>query len=319
MNPAPSIVLFTTAAGAGYGMLFWLGLLRPFGLLPQDGWFGAIALALALFLVTIGLLSSTAHLGRPERAWRAVSQWRSSWLSREGVAAIATYPVALLFGLCIVLGWQGAAALFGLLAAAFCAITVYCTAMIYASLPTVRQWRHPLVVPGYLLLAAFSGALGLGMTAAFWNGAAAAALLALLTGIGAVLLKRAYWQAIDAAPGPASTRESATGLGFIGTVRPLDPPHTETNYLLREMAFRVARKHAVKLREVALVAGFALPSMLALLALLLGGAGAVVLLSGAATLGIIGLLVERWLMFAEATHTVTLYYPTQAERAFGPG
>ena len=36
-----------------------------------------MALALALLLITAGLLSSLKHLGRPERAWRALSQWRS--------------------------------------------------------------------------------------------------------------------------------------------------------------------------------------------------------------------------------------------------
>jgi hypothetical protein len=52
----------------------------------------------AAYLVSLGLLSSTFHLGHPERAWRAFSQWRSSWLSREGVAAVATYlPAGLLF------------------------------------------------------------------------------------------------------------------------------------------------------------------------------------------------------------------------------
>jgi DMSO reductase anchor subunit len=121
------------------------------------------------------------------------------------------------------------------------------------------------------------------------------------------VLKRAYWRAIDAAP-PEATVESATSLGFIGKVRPLDPPHTETNYLLREMGFRIARKHAARLRHITLLAGFAAPMLLALLALLLGGGLAAVALTLAAMLALGGLLVERWLMFAEATHTVTLYY-----------
>jgi DMSO reductase anchor subunit len=34
-------------------------------------------MALAVGLVSVGLLSSTLHLGHPERAWRALSQWRS--------------------------------------------------------------------------------------------------------------------------------------------------------------------------------------------------------------------------------------------------
>lgn len=308
MNPAPSIVVFTTAAGAGYGMLFWLGLLRPLGLVPQGVGFGLVALGMALALVTTGLLSSLAHLGNPQRAWRALSQWRSSWLSREGVAAVATYLPSVLFGVALPAGWGGAAHLFGLLAAAGAVATVYCTGMIYASLKPVRQWRHPLVVPGYLLLSAFSGAALLAMAAAFWGKAAVPALLAALLAAAGILLKRAYWRAIDAAP-PVATIETATGLGAIGRTRPLDPPHTETNYLLREMGFRIARKHAAKLRRIALGAGFAAPLALTLLALLLGGSFLpAVLLSAAAVLAILGLLVERWLMFAEATHTVTLYY-----------
>jgi len=307
MNPAPSIVFFTTASGAGYGLLFWLGLLRPLGLLPASANAALVALVLALALITAGLLSSTLHLGNPQRAWRAVSQWRSSWLSREGVAAIATYIPAGLFGLGLWFGNAALATIGGLLAAAGAVATVYCTAMIYASLKPIRQWHHPLVVPGYLTLAAFSGAALLAMLAAFWGGGAVPAVLALLAGAGAVVLKRAYWQAIDTAA-PIATAETATTLGFIGKVRPLDPPHTESNYLLREMGFRIARKHAAKLRLLALVGGFALPMLLALLALLAGGGAAAAALTLGAVLALAGLLVERWLMFAEATHTVTLYY-----------
>src|SRR5690606_16348531 len=80
VHPAASVILFTTTSGAGYGLLALLGLLGPAGLVPQGRWFGFAGLGLALALVTAGLLASTFHLGRPERAWRAVSQWRSSWL-----------------------------------------------------------------------------------------------------------------------------------------------------------------------------------------------------------------------------------------------
>jgi DMSO reductase anchor subunit len=310
VNPAPTIVFFTTASGAGYGMLFWLGVLRPLGLLPRDAAFGVIALGIAVFLVTVGLLSSTAHLGRPERAWRAFSQWRSSWLSREGVAAVATYVPALLFGLSMLGGWPVLAAVSGLLAAAGAVATVYCTGMIYASLKPIRQWRHPLVVPGYLMLASFSGATALAMTAAYWGAAMAPAVVAALGAAAALWMKRAYWRGIDGpAPAGTPTIESATGLGAIGRTRPLEPPHTETNYLLREMGFRIARKHAARLRVVAQVAGFGAPLVLAVLALAAGGTVLpVLLLSLATSFAVVGLLVERWLMFAEATHTVTLYY-----------
>jgi DMSO reductase anchor subunit len=308
MNPAPSIVFFTTASGAGYGLLFWLGLLRPLGLVPQASGFGIVTLVLAVALITAGLLSSTAHLGHPERAWRALSQWRSSWLSREGVAAVATYVPTVLLFLTILAGSPGLAALFGLSAAAGATATVYCTGMIYASLKPIRQWRHPLVVPGYLLLAAFSGAALLAAIGAYWNDGEIPAGIAVLGGIGGYALKTAYWRAIDNAT-PISTPETATGLGAIGTVRTLDPPHTETNYLLREMGFRVARKHAGRLRHIALIAGFMTPAMALLIPLLASGRLPVMPTTVAALLCLIGLLVERWLMFAEATHTVTLYYP----------
>jgi DMSO reductase anchor subunit len=97
MHPASSVILFTTSAGAGYGLLFLIALAAPHGMLPLDMWFGVISIGLALVLITIGLLSSTFHLAHPERAWRAMSQWRSSWLSREGVAALFTYIPAVLY------------------------------------------------------------------------------------------------------------------------------------------------------------------------------------------------------------------------------
>lgn len=307
MNPAPSIIFFTVASGAGYGLLFWMGLLRALGCLPRTAGFGALTVGLALVLVAAGLLSSTAHLGRPERAWRAFSQWRSSWLSREGVAAVATFVPGGLFFLAVIAQAELVAVPAGLLAAAGAVVTVWCTGMIYASLPTIRQWHHPLVAPGYLLFGAFSGAALLAMLAAFWGAATVPAAIAAVLGAAGYLLKRAYWASVDAGK-PGSTMESATGLGFIGKVRTLDPPHTETNYLLREMAFRIGRVHAQRLRRIAALAGFVLPALLLLLALLSGGMLAALLAVLAAGLVTAGLLAERWLMFAEATHTVALYY-----------
>jgi DMSO reductase anchor subunit len=311
MNPAPSIIFFTVASGAGYGLLFWMGVLRPLGLVPGSAGFGALGLGVALVLVMLGLLSSTAHLGRPERAWRALSQWRSSWLSREGVAAVLTFAPAGLFFIAVAGHKEWLALPAGLLSAAGAAVTVWCTGMIYASLRPIRQWHHPLVAPGYLLFGAFSGAVLLALLAAFWGAAAVPAAIAALLGAAGFVLKRAYWASVDAGP-PVATMESATGLGFIGKVRPLDPPHTETNYLLREMAFRIGRVHAQRLRRIAALAGFAVPAALLALALVTGGVAAGLLAVAAAVLAAAGLLAERWLMFAEATHTVALYYGQEA-------
>src|SRR5690606_17573834 len=95
MHPALSVIFFTTLSGAGYGLLAWSGLNLALATLrgglplaPEGVQLAGVVLGLGLS--TVGLLCSLAHLGKPARAWRAFSQWRTSWLSREGVLAVAT-------------------------------------------------------------------------------------------------------------------------------------------------------------------------------------------------------------------------------------
>src|SRR5262245_11064907 len=129
-------------------------------------------------------------------------------------------------------------------------------------------------------------------------------------GIGLLLaaaIKLAYWHFLDAGP-PAATAESATGLGAFGKVRMLTAPHTEENYLLKEMGFRIARKHAQKLRRIAFFAGFALPLAAIVAARFTPHLIDILLLLAAIVLNAVGTVTERWLFFAEAKHTVTLYY-----------
>ena len=312
MHPALSIVFFTTASGAGFALLFLVGLGVPLGLLPQNPWFGVAALAIAIGLAAAGLVSSVFHLGRPERAWRAFSQWRSSWLSREGVMSVLTLLAAAVFGI----GWVffgitgGVIGLFGIAAAALALATIWCTGMIYASLKPIRQWHNSWTVPNYFAIGFASGFLLLDLIARFWVLQPVALPILTLLALGVSWwAKEAYWRFIDTTSAP-STVESATGLGRRGRVRMLEPPHTEANYLLQEMGFRIARKHAGRLRAIARIVGFGLPLLLTLLALLLpGGVPAAALAVASAALGVV---VERWLFFGEAKHTVTLYYGAAA-------
>jgi sulfite dehydrogenase (quinone) subunit SoeC len=311
MQPALSIILFTVASGAGYGLIAVTGVLAAAGVLAEARWLGVAALSLALVLVAAGLIASTRHLSHPERAWRAFSQWQSSWLSREGVAALASFVPAGLLWLALLWGTRAeeAVAPLGLAAAALALTTVACTAMIYRSLKPVRQWDNRLVLPNYLALALMTGALWFAALSALAGAApllpAAIALLAIAC---AALLKRAYWSAIDRAA-PVFTAAAATGLR--GPVRLFEAPHTQENYLLKEMGFRIARKHAKRLRRIAALLGFALPFLLSA-ATLLGGSVAAPAALLAALSATTGVLVERWLFFAEATHTVTLYYGAAA-------
>ena len=309
MHPAFSVVFFTTATGAGYGLLALLGLLGGLGFIPADFWLGLVGMALALGLIAAGLLSSTRHLGRPERAWRAFSQWRSSWLSREGLAAVATFIPACMFGIGWVFlgksgGWVAAA---GLLTAAGAVATVCTTGMIYASLKPIAQWHSRYTLPAYLIFAAMTGsALANALLQGFNLGSTAMlawALLATLAGWG---WKLATWRYNDRLELP-TTANTATGLAG-GTVRSIEWPHTEENYLLKEMGFRIARKHSAKLRRITQVLAFAAPALLLAVALVAPWHLAALASALAALLQFAGMLVERWLFFAEAKHTVTLYY-----------
>ncbi len=311
MHPALSIILFTTSSGAGYGMLFLLGGGAALGLLPASRGFGLAATALALGFVSFGLVSSVFHLGHPERAWRAFSQWRSSWLSREAVAAAVTYPPALM----LALGWTVADELGGIwrltaVATAVGAVaTVFCTAMIYRSLRAIPRWHGPWTVPGYLLYALITGGSWLLVLLYLFGETPPTPLLHGLPSavISAWLVQVVAWKWADGAPATA-TVASATGLGSPGPVRLLDPPHSESNYLLREMAFRIGRKHARKLRRVTVLSAFVVPLAIGLL---LPFASRLVALPAsflAALSMSLGVVVQRWLFFAEARHTVTLYY-----------
>lgn len=306
MHPALSVIVFSTATGAGYGLLALLGLLAPLGILPPDRTFGLVSLALALVLITAGLVSSMFHLGRKERAWRALSQWRSSWLSREGLAAVLTYlPAGVFAVLWVCLGRISAIA--GLLSAAGAVVTVCCTAMIYRSLKPVPRWHNGWVLPVYLLAALMSGALWLVLVLQFFGARPALSALAAIAVAAAAVAKIGYWRFIDG-EAATSTAGSATGLGALGAVRLFEAPHTAENYLLKEMGFQIARKHAAKLRRLALLLGFALPLLLSIVPLLAASWPAALATLLAALLGMVGLLVERWLFFAEAKHAVTLYY-----------
>lgn len=315
MNPALSVIFFTTLSGAGYGLLIWTAI----GALLQQPARGLFAsLLLGLGLVSIGLLSSLGHLGQPQRAWRALSQWRTSWLSREGVAALATFVPALCLGVAllpamiagdarmatIALGPAGIACAIVLIAGALA--TTACTAMIYASLKPVPAWRHRLVVPVYVLFALVCGGLLWLAIASFAQRMQVATLFAACLGtIALAACKWRYWHAIDTTPLPF-TRGAAVGLPQREAAL-FERPITESNYVTREMAFVLARKHARRLRGLALVLLVVAPVLCLLVGALLAPlqpAACIV----AALLALSGAFVERWLFFAEARHLVTLYY-----------
>ncbi len=309
MNPAYSVIFFTTASGAGYGLLALLGLVGVAHGRASSISFGVVSIILALALVTAGLLSSTAHLGRPERAWRAFSQWRSSWLSREGVASIITYPMALAFGLT----WSGLIDLpnliapLGIATALMCAITVFCTAMIYAQLKTIPAWSNGFTVPVYLVFALASGSALLNVVSYCFGrfqteaGNFMAFLTIILT-FAVIVLKWLYWRWLRRRK-KQHTMAQATGLGE--GVKQWEVPHTSVNFIMKEMGYQVGRLHAYRLQRLTMLlldAAFFLLLFAPKVPWLVFIAAAAILLAA---------WVERWLFFAQAEHVVGLFYGTE--------
>ncbi len=287
MHPAPSVIAFTTLSGLGFGLLFWLGLGYP----NVTGWVAFVLFAIAYLMAVGGLLASTFHLGRPERFLKAFSQWRSSWLSREGICAVAGLIVMAIYGAGLVFlgtSWP----LLGAIGAVLSLLTVFTTSMIYAQLKTVARWHTRLTPALFLSLSIAGGALLAGQVAM------ATALLVL-----AGIIQMVWWLQGDKAFAQSGTNmATATGLGSIGTVRAFEPPHTGNNYLLNEFVYVVGRKHATKLRMISLVLMIGLPVLL----LLAPFAHLFALLAVLSHL--IGVIISRWLFFAQAEHVVGLYY-----------
>ncbi|CUH79373.1 dimethyl sulfoxide reductase anchor subunit family protein [Tropicibacter naphthalenivorans] len=286
MYPAPSIIAFTTLSGLGFGLLFWLGVDGT----PPTGWVALVFFALGLGLAGAGLLASAAHLGRPERALKAFTQWRSSWLSREAWAAAAAMTLMGVYGAALVL-WQVDLRLLGWLGALACGGAVFTTAMIYTQLRTVPRWHHWSTPALFLLLALTGGALLSGRVSV-------AIPLLMLSGLVQGLV---WWDGDRRFARSGTTMATATGLTG-GDIRAFEPPHTGDNYLLREMVYVVGRKHAAKLRVIAITLMSALPT--ALLLLPFGHVWAAL----AVLSHIAGVATARWLFFAQAEHVVGLYY-----------
>ena len=293
MHPAPSVIVFTTLAGLGFGFLAFLGAGWP----APTGWAAFWQFALGYALAVGGLAASAAHLGHPERALRAFTQWRSSWLSREAVLSVAAL---------LTLGVHAGASVFlgrplpalGWIGAALALATVLATAMIYTQLRTVPRWHQWATPALFVALALAGGAILAGHR---WPA------VALLLIAGALTWR--HWQAGDRRlEQSGSMLATATGLEG-GTVRPFEPPHTGRNYLLDEMVFRVGRKHARRLRALALIFMVLLPVVL--LALFAAPWPVRIV---AVLFHLVGVLAQRWLFFAEAEHVVGLYYGKDAAR-----
>ena len=287
MHPSPSVIIFTALSGLGFGLLAFLGLKMP----DVTGVLAFIFFVIGFGLAVGGLISSTFHLGRPERSLKAFKQWRSSWLSREAIAAVFTLSVMAVYAIGRIF-FDYDIRILGVAGAFMSIVTVFTTSMIYAQLKSIPRWNTKLTPAYFLSLSLAGGALLAGQIKF-------CLLLLLISGIIQLLV----WIKGDRALALSGTTiESGTGLGTIGRVRAFEPPHTGTNYLLKEFVHIVGRKHSTKLRIIALILMIGTPILLLSLSF------SYFLAALSVISHIAGLFISRWLFFAEAEHVVGLYY-----------
>ena len=288
MHPAPSVILFSVLSGLGFGMLAWLGIGKP----PMTGLIAFVFFFVAYALAVGGLLSATFHLGNPKNSLKAFSQWKTSWLSREGCCAIAALMIMGLYAIGAIFfetHWVS----IGIIGAILSIVTVFTTSMIYAQLKTVPRWNHWSTPILFVSLSISGGALMTGQVTVAMYGFVVVGLIQIF----------AWFSSDGRFARSGSTIETATGLGNIGKVRMFEPPHTGTNYLLKEMVYVIGRKHATKLRLLAIVLMVVIPVAMIGMGAQHGIKAIIAVLSH-----VIGVFASRWLFFAEAEHVVGLYY-----------
>ena len=325
MKPAFSVIFLTTLIGAGQGLflaLFTQQSYALFDLLPrEDNQFYGYGSLLALVLLIAGLAASFFHLGHPERAWRSAAQWRTSWLSREVIVLPAFMAATLLFGLAHWVDWKpvvaqlpsgalvDATVLLGAAGTVLAFALFVCTAMIYACLPFLREWHSPLTLINFVLLGGASGFTLATCVAAF----AAPQLVGFLAAWALILTALGLASRVSSLVRNARLRPRSTVQTAIGVKHPRIVQKSQGamggSFNTREFFHGASPARVRAIVWSFPLLAFGLPAVL--LATGLDGRSPAVL-AAAFLIQYSGLVLERWVFFAQARHPQNLYYQSIA-------
>ena len=324
MHPAFSVIFLTTLIGAGQGLFLALITGQSYAavqLLPsQDSTsFYAYGSVIVMLFLIGGLIASFFHLGRPERAWRAASQWRTSWLSREVIVLPILMVLVFVYGVMHYFEWdtvlftskEGANLSLTLVVGAFGSLATFalflCTGMIYACLKFLQEWHSPLTVINYLLLGTASGFV---LATAFANYSAPdlmhffgvwATIITLTAFVtrSASLIRNARIKGkstIQTALGVRHNKIQQKSMGFMGgSVNTRDFFHHASLVLFKSMKW------------IFIVLTFIVPLIVLWYGIKNAETG---ILLTVFVIQYVGLIAERWFFFAQANHPQNLYYQT---------
>jgi len=330
MHPAFSVIFLTTLIGAGQGLFMALVTGQVYSLAnlldPQDSVrFYATGSLLALILLGGGLIAAVFHLGKPSyfftRAWRGISQWRTSWLSRELIALPAFMVLVVLYGAAHYLGLTeplfvikgqipvDPTLLLGVIGAVMSLVLFVCTAMIYASVRFLQEWHSPLTVVNFLLFGLVSGFT---LAAAFsaWSGVQLVAFFGTWAVIFTVFaaITRGFAIYRNGRIKHRSTLRSAIGVRH-RTIKQKSMGFMGGSFNTREFFHGKSPATLVMIKGFFIITVFLVPVALLGTSNVLESTYLPIL---AFAVQYIGLLAERWYFFAEAKHPQNLYYQSVA-------
>ena len=321
MKPAFSVIFLTTLIGVGQGLflaLFTQQSYALFDLLPhQDARFYGWGSMLALAFTMAGLIASFLHLGRPERAWRAAAQWRTSWLSREVIVLPAFMGILFLYGVAHLSGFDPvlltlpsglnihATIILGVVGTVLAFALFVCTGMIYACLRFLQEWHSPLTIINFILLGSASGFTLATLYAAMFAPAQTiffGGWALIITMLGLLGRSVSLWR--NARLKPKSTTQTAIGIKHPRIVQKAQGA-MGGSFNTREFFHGKTESFLIAMKLAFLLLTFAVPVVL----LAVHMSYPSMLLPGVAFVAqYVGLLAERWYFFAEANHPQNLYY-----------
>ncbi len=322
MHPAFSVIFLTTLIGIGQGLFLALFTGQVYSLaqlLPaqESQNFYALGGFVALVFLAGGLLASFFHLGHPERAWRAVTQWRTSWLSREVIVLPVFMGLVFLYVLIHFFGWTqplftvsdalpvDLSLIVGFLASIAAFVLFLSTAMIYASLKFLKEWYTPLTVvnftflglaSGFMFAAAFSAYEGIDLVAFFGTWAVIFTLISAITRFASLIRNRNLRHNFNLS--------SAIGVRH-QTIRQQTQGFMGGSFNTREFFHHKSPFFVNSMRRIFLVLVFLVPVALIVASYFMQSA---FLPMVAFAVQYIGLMAERWYFFAEAKHPQNQYY-----------
>jgi len=322
VNPAFSVIFLTTLIGAAQGLFLALmagQIYSDLGVLVEadEVLFFTYGTLITSVLMGLGLLASFFHLGRPERAWRTATKWKTSWLSREVIVLPAFTIMAILWGVLHYKGFNpvvfsptptvhiSLTMVVGLMAAGLAMLLYLCTAMIYAAVKFIQEWASPLTVVNYAVLGMASG-FTLSAALASWFGFQSTVFYAnwaiFLTLVGLVTRLASSYR--NANIKLKSNAQSAIGIRH-PMIRQTSQGAMGGSFNTREFFHHKTDATVKAVKWFFILMAFVVPVGLLILGVRRESETIFIM---AFAVQYVGLLAERWFFFAQARHPQNIYY-----------